>query len=443
MNTIPFQKKALVGIMAGLGLTFALVVPAQAAVKPPTPEEMWAIIQAQQKEIEALKTEQKTTKQKVETTDQKVEATSKSVEQAAQAVEQATQKTASRSSWADKTKIGGYGEIHYNNINLDSGGNFNQINFSRFVLLFGHEFTDKIRFFSELEVENAVVSSDSGDPGEVEVEQGYVDFDINSYATARAGLFLVPVGILNETHEPTTFYGVERNIVEAQIIPTTWREGGAGVRGQFGSGWSYDAAFTSGLKVPTDAGNSDAFRIRRGRQELAEAVANDPAYTGRLKWTGIPGVELAATFQYQNDLTQGVGPAGTSSSATLFETHAVVNKGPFGLRALYARWDLNGDSANFATGADGAGRDQQTGWYIEPSFKITPKIGIFARYSEADNRAGSNGPSDSKLKQANAGFNYWPYEDVVLKFDYQNQSGGEGGGLEPGDGFNLGIGYQF
>jgi hypothetical protein len=325
----------------------------------------------------------------------------------------------SRSMGSADTSIGGYGELHYNN--LDSK---KELDFTRFVLFFGHRFSDTIRFHSEVELEHSVASSDSGDPGEVELEQAYLDFDLNDHHTARAGVFLVPVGIINETHEPPTFYGVERNPVETYIIPTTWWEGGGGLNGELAPGWRYDAAITSGLNVPTSG--ADAFNIRDGRQQVAEADAEKLAYTARLRWTGMAGVELSGTVNYQDDVTQGA----LGVSATLLEAHAVVNQGPFGMRVLYATWHLDGSAPK------ASGRDYQNGWYVEPSYKITPQVGVFARYNEWDNAAGDS--IDSKSTQTNVGINYWPHENVVLKADIQQQ-----GGVADDNGFNLGIGYQF
>lgn len=412
-----FRKKSVASqvLILMLGSVFA----AQASSNTtPTVEDLWALVQAQQKEIERLKTQQKTTEEKVEAT---AEAS------AEMADEVAAQRVASaKPSWADKTRFGGYGELHYNN--LDSK---NEIDLHRFVLEFSHDFSDKVRFVSELEVEHGGVEAD-GDPlnGELEVEQAYVEFDFADKHAARAGVFLVPVGIINETHEPTTFYGVERNPVENNIIPATWWEGGAGVSGELAPGWKYDLALTSGLETATTGSN--AYKIRNGRQKTSFAKANDGAFAGRLKWAGVPGVELAATAQYQSDLTQGTGAAGTSSSATLFETHAVLNRGPVGMRALYARWDLSG------TGPAATGRDKQNGWYVEPSYKLTSNVGVFARYNQWDNNAGSGSTSNTKIKQVDVGMNFWPHEDVVLKLDVQKQSGAAND-----DGFNMGVGYQF
>ncbi len=331
----------------------------------------------------------------------------------------ATADQVSQQRGGNNTTIGGYGELHYNN--LDSK---KEMDFHRFVLFFGHAFSDTIRFHSEVELEHSLAGD--GEPGEVELEQAYIDFDLNDRHSARAGLFLVPVGIINETHEPPTFYGVERNPVESNIIPSTWWEGGGALSGELAPGLKYDAAITSGLNVPTSGAN--AFKVRNGRQKVAEAVAENLAYTARLRWTGLPGVELGGTLQYQDDVTQS--QSAQAVSATLLEAHAVVSRGPFGLRALFATWNLDG------TAPSAAGRDEQSGWYLEPSYKITPQVGVFARYSAWDNEAGNS--VDSEKNQTNIGVNFWPHENVVLKADLQAQ-----GGAASDDGFNLGVGYQF
>lgn len=353
--------------------------------------------------------------------EQQVEQLGKEVDELKQEV--AKQKSAHGSSGA--TSIGGYGELHWNA--LDSK---DEIDFHRFVLFFGHRFNEHLRFFSEVELEHALVkdTSNASGPGEVELEQAYLDFALNDAHSARAGLFLVPVGILNETHEPPTFYGVERNPVETDIIPSTWWEGGLGLHGRLGTGFGYDLALTSGLKVPTSG--SSAYKVRSGRQKGAKADANNAAVTARIKWTGAPGIELAATAHRQDDIAQSTVADSVAGSATLWEAHAVLTSGPFGLRALYANWELDG------TGPKALGRDEQKGWYVEPSFKVTPKFGVFARFNEWDNEAGDAG--DSKKKQKDFGFNYWPHEQVVLKFDIQRQSGAVND-----DGFNLGVGYMF
>lgn len=384
----------------------------------PSPEEMWAIIQQQQQEIEALRS-------RLGETEAMVEATGDMVEEVADQGLGAAEPPG----WWDRTHIGGYGELHYN------GGDVDEIDFHRFVLFIDHEFNDKLHFVSELEVEHAF----TGTNGDVELEQAYLEYSANPYLIGRAGLFLVPVGLLNETHEPDTFFGVERNRVETDIIPTTWWEAGVGSRGEIAEGFSYDLSLHSGLNVPISGSN--AFRIRSGRQKVSEAIAKDGAVTGRIKWTGMPGIELAVTGQYQNDITQnqlGIG-------ATLIEGHADIRRGPWGFRALYARWDL--EEGPSETGPGRLGRDIQYGWYVEPSYRFgvpgiggPGELGFFARYSERDTAAGSS--LDTKIRQLDIGTNYWPHPHVVLKADWQQEFRPDGGGKNDNR-LNLGVGYQF
>lgn len=327
----------------------------------------------------------------------------------------------------NRTTFGGYGELHYNNWDnqLPDGRDKKELDFHRFVLFFGHAFDERTRFFSELEVEHALVKdtqSGTKAPGEVELEQAYVEFDLNERMSTKGGVFLLPVGIINETHEPPTFYGVERNPVESQIIPATWWEGGAAFSHRLANGLAYDLAVHSGLYAT-------GYDIRGGRQKTASAKADALAYTGRIKWTGLPGLELAASLNHQTDLTQGTA---TAIAGNLLTTHAIYSTGPFALRALYAQWRLDDNGM-------AAGRDEQQGWYVEPSYKLSSKWGVFARHSRWDKQAGDS--ADSEYTQTDVGVNYWPHPDVVIKLDYQDQAAPVG--QNEYDGFNLGIGYQF
>ncbi|MBL0711549.1 MAG: carbohydrate porin [Colwellia sp.] len=362
------------------------------------------VIAEQQRTLQSLE-------QRLNETDQKLNATADQFEV-----------TANDSIFAN-TSIGGYGELHYNNYDESDA----KIDFHRFVLYFGHEFSDNIRFFSEVELEHSISGDDQN--GEVELEQAYIEIDFNEATSSRIGQFLIPVGILNETHEPTTFYGVERNGVEKNIIPATWWEAGAAINYKLAGGLVLDGAITSGLLV------DDNYKIRSGRQKVSKAKAEDLAYTGRIKYTAITGLELAGTVQYQTDVKQGT--TSDDADAILLEAHAIYQVQDFTVRALYARWDIDGD------GAKALGRDEQTGWYVEPSYKINEDIGVFARYAEYDNNAGDStagNSTDTAVESTSFGINYYLHENVVLKADYEDLDKGSEGDDK---GFNLGIGYQF
>ena len=378
------------------------------ASETPSVAEMWKIIQQQQDTIKQLQAQLNGTTETVEQQTQAIEIISDNID-------------VSSNHTQSKYKFGGYGEVHYGN--TDKG---KSVDAHRFVLFNGYDFTDKTRFYSELEVEHAFSGGDG--PGEVEVEQAFIEHKFNDHTKITAGISLLPVGIINETHEPNTFYGVERNNVEKNIIPTTWWAAGLGFSQNVSSQFGYDLFIGEGLSVPTTG--SKAFLIRKGRQKSAEANANKGAVTARVRWTPNNNLQINASVQYQQDITQGT----LGVDATLFETNLQYHINGFGLKALYARWDLN-DKVN----AIATGREQQSGFYIEPSYRFgqTNQFGVFTRYSNWDNNAGRDN-QDTEITQMDLGFNFWLTEQVVFKADYQDQSGSK-----DADGFLLGLGYSF
>ncbi|MCG8324491.1 MAG: OprO/OprP family phosphate-selective porin [Thiotrichales bacterium] len=410
----------------------------------PSADEMWRIIQEQQKVIEELKAQ-------LQKTDQKVVETREEVEAAAEAIEVAQETGTGGASWADKTSLGGYGELHYNSLNdqnADDGtgdDDLDRVDFHRFVLFIGHEFNEDIRLFSEIEIEHSLIGD--GDPGAVELEQAWIEMDLNDSHRVRAGLDILPIGFLNQVHEPNTFYGVERNKIETEIIPTTWWEAGISLIGELAPGWNYDLVAHSGLAAPTTG--SSAFRPRSGRLKVAEADDTDLAFTGRLRYTGIAGLEVGVSGQYQRDYTS----AGDlfDIPATLFEGHVdYKHSSGLALRALYARWDIDDDSSPFpGAGVDAVNADELSGWYVEPSYRtaspfgIWGDVGVFVRYSQWDerNRIGG-GHRFEEFTRWVTGINWWPHDNVVFKFDYQNEHADD-----PVDrlldGVNLGVGFQF
>ena len=170
--------------------------------------------------------------------------------------------------------LSGYMELH---LNHPTDGTPAVLDFHRFVLLFSHSFSDRLRFTGELEVEHAVVEG-LEEGGELALEQAYLDFLIHPALNFRAGMLLVPVGIINERHEPPVFHGVERPFVDTFIVPTTWFEAGAGFHGAFGPGFRYRAY----AMAPLDATEFSAESGLQGAaQHGSEAVVRNAAVTGR------------------------------------------------------------------------------------------------------------------------------------------------------------------
>jgi len=443
MCKLNFKRKVLV--TGTISAFFLLSLPMLSSAATPTPEEMWEMIQQQQQVIAELKARLDETDQRIAVNEDKVEETAEEFEAAAEAMETA-QTSGGGYSWADRTTVGGYGELHYNNLsdsNDTVGGDdsLDRVDFHRFVLFFGHEFNDKIRFFSELELEHALSADNGTTPGVIELEQGWLEMDINNSHRFRVGLDVLPIGIINKIHEPNTFYGVERNRVESEIIPTTWREAGVGVIGEIAPGWNYDVIAHSGLISPTTG--SSTLRPRSGRSQIANADNLDIAYTGRIRYTGMPGLEVGLSGQYQSDMTGSADAFDVD--ATLFEGHIdYKHASGFGFRGLYARWDIDAPTGITYT------QNSIDGWYVEPAYRfrapgfIPGEIGIFTRYAEWDARGQGNVPNGTYVQYEswNMGTNWWPHPNVAFKFDYQNESGDDRARVIS-DGFNLGLAYEF
>ena len=428
--------------LATLGCCLGLIIMSSAqAAETPSLEEMWRVIQEQQKVIEELRAKLVATEEKVAETAENVEATADVVEKAATHREQSVR--------GQGTWIGGYGELHYNDLGDDEdaiGGDdsLSRVDFHRFIIYLAHQFNDRIRFFSELEVEHSLVAGDGSSDGEVELEQAWIEMDLGQRHHARAGLDILPIGILNPTHEPNTFYGVERNRVESEIIPSTWWEAGVSAYGELAPGWNYNIVAHSGLIVETDG---DApFRPREGRLKVSQADDQDIALTGRLRFTGFPGLEVGVSGQYQADMTGTADAA--EIDATLFEGHLDwKHASGFGLRALYARWDIGADA-----GLDPRAVNAEIleGWYVEPAYRFRlpagflGEAGVFARYSEWDERNRLAAPANRyvEFEQSVIGFNWWPHPNLAFKFDAQWEDA-DGPVDQRLDGFNLGVGYQF
>src|SRR5712692_8709799 len=233
----------------------------------------------------------------------------------------------------ERTTVGGYGEVHYTN---PTGPKTPAVvNLARFVVYLAHSFDDRLAFRSELEVEEARV--EGGKPGgDVALEQAYLDYRLADWITLRTGLVLAPVGIINETHEPPTFNGVERPGFDHDVIPTTWREIGVGAVGTIpgGGGLAYRVYLVNGLRAD---GLSAAEGIREGRQEGRQASFANPSFTGRLEWAR-PGLKLGGAFWYGGtaNADSALGKGAFAAPLTLLSADAHYDVGAFLFRGVAA-----------------------------------------------------------------------------------------------------------
>jgi hypothetical protein len=312
----------------------------------------------------------------------------------------------------------------------------------RAVLYFGYKWNDHLLFNSEIEFEHAVAAADTG--GEVAVEFAYVDYRRSDAFGARGGLLLIPVGFLNELHEPPIFFGSTRPEVEQLIIPSTWRELGGGIYGSKGP-----IAWKGYLVTSLDAAGFTADEgIREGRQEGSEVVAEDLAVTARVDWTVRPGLLLGAAGFTGNTAQANVGVDG--ARVLQYEAHAEWRWKGLQVRGLYARTRLD-DAGEVGVLTGEAVGSQMNGYYGEVAYNVLSlkkgskqELFPFVRYESLDTQA--EVPAGTVADPANdrtvhtVGVHYRPIPNLALKADWQGFSNNAGTGV---DRVNLALGWLF
>ena len=351
--------------------------------------------------------------------------------------------------------VGGYGELLYQNFDdrREDGaasGRTDEFDLVRAVLYFGYKFDDRFLFNSEIEYEHGTTGAGSEAKGEVSVEFAYLDFLARKEIGVRAGLLLLPVGFVNELHEPPVYLGARRPETENRILPTTWRELGAGVFGEIGP-VSYRAYVVNGLDA---AGFNAGSPIRGGRQKGSRARAEDFGVTGRVDFTGVPGF-LVGLSGYSGDSAQGRLAAGEDFDArvSIWDAHAEWRFRGLQLRGL-AAFGRIGDAAEVnvlrnATGTASVG-ERFEGGYVEGGFDVlsfrggTASLVPFVRYERLDTQkevpAGFARDRANDVRVWTVGANYRPIPQIVLKVDYQDFENEARTGV---DQWNIGLGWLF
>jgi cell division protein FtsB len=356
--------------------------------------------------------------------------------------------------------IGGYGEVLYQNFASErQDGTLSnlrdRIDLLRVVLYFGYKFNEHFLFNSEIEYEHATTGEGAEEKGEVSVEFAYVDWRPSPYLGIRGGLVLLPLGFLNEMHEPSTFLSSRRPDTEMRLLPTTWRDLGIGLYGEAG-GVAYRAFVVNGL----DAQGFNASQpIRGGRQSGSQALAEDFAFTGRVDWVGLPGL-LIGVSGYTGDSSQGTTVDGESFSGrvSLFDAHAEWRWRGLRVRGLYTAGtigdaaqinELNGLSgessvpSRFAGGYAEAGFDAlsfRKGGGTLPEAAVFPFV-RFERYNTQERvPAGFSANPANDVTLWTFGAMFTPIPQIALKADYQSYSNEAQTAVSQ---WNLSLGWLF
>ena len=301
----------------------------------------------------------------------------------------------------------GYGEIYYTHPIHDSS--LTEFDLARAVFGIGYQFDERTIFNSEFEVEHAVASA--ADAGEFEVEQFYVDHQLAEWASLKAGLLLMPFGLLNEHHEPTNYYGVQRNFVETLIIPSTWREGGLALHGNTPGGLTWDVGLTTGLNMNGWSNNPENPQYRTGlqledngvapmqatHQELQLANAENLSQYLSLNYSGVPGLLVGAAVSTGLAAVSSVPVGLPHERVTLWEGHARWTRGAADLSAVYARGSFSNTAPyNLANaGVSNPLPAEFLGYYLQGAYTVWQRgeirLSPFVRWEHYDMGASYDG----------------------------------------------------
>ena len=343
--------------------------------------------------------------------------------------------------------VGAYGELTYNQPESSNG----ELDVQRLVLLFGYNFNDKAQFVTEVEFEHVQ---------EVYIEQAFVNYSLSSSISFRGGLMLVPFGIINEFHEPTTFNGVERPELDNVIVPSTWRELGIGVTGRFNElSLGYQAYIFNGFKSSSfdgSGGVNGALKgsngLRGGRQKGIQSTIDSPTLSVKFDYYGLPGLRLGLAGYFGDtqaeDDVESIEGANIGISMVGLDARYAYQR--FTARGQYVYASLSDTEAyNNLTGNDLG--SLMKGWYLEGAYNLLPqtkeqRLFAFLRYETYDTHADTDG-----LLQRNDAYNrtditlglsYHIAPGVVFKGDYQFRDNALSGS-DVDNRLNFGLGVWF
>jgi hypothetical protein len=336
--------------------------------------------------------------------------------------------------------VGGYGEITYNQPEADNG----ELDVQRLVLLFGYKFNDKVQFVTEVELEHVE---------EVFVEQAFLQYSLNDNVNLRGGLMLIPMGIVNEYHEPTTFNGVERPSIDGSIVPTTWREIGVGVSGRFNeASLRYQAYIFNGFSSVNGTktlGGSNG--LRNGRQKGIRSTVDSPNFAAKLDYYGLPGLRLGLSGYFgrtqAEDEVEDID--GTSVGISMLGLDARYAYKRFTARGQFIHASISDteDYNNLYTADLGSALQ---GYYLEAAYNLLPltkeqQLFAFARYEDYDTHASVDGDllrNDSyNRNEWTFGLSYKIAPGAVVKADYQIKDNASN--LDVPNQLNIGLGVWF
>lgn len=354
-----------------------------------------------------------------------------------------------------KLSIGGYAQIDYNQPFGNSEYHNGTLDVHRLVILMAYNFNNRLKFITEIEYEHVK---------DVYIEQAFVQYKMNNLINIRAGLLLIPMGIINEYHEPPSFNGVERPYIDKYIAPTTWRELGFGISGNhISSSIKYQLYIVNGFNGYDESPNLNGkYGLRKGRQKGAASYISSPNYTAKIEYYGIRGLNIGLSGYYGNSqsslydgITKGDISAISKADSSIVTITMLGMDARYSFKGLQLRGQVylssisNTEQYNTFSGSDLG--SSMLGYYIEAGYNIfRPLQNIksqlipFIRYGYYNTQQSVTGLTQKNLAYENtiftAGIGWLISPKVALKSDVQFLQSADNSSIQI---YNAGIGIMF
>lgn len=350
--------------------------------------------------------------------------------------------------------MGAYGEVQYEQPFGNNTKYNGAMDAERMVLLFGYKFDSKTSFISEIEIEHIK---------EVYLEQAFLNYQAKPWLNVQAGLLLIPMGLMNEYHEPTIFNGVNRPTIANALYPSTWREIGAGFAGNIpNAALRYQLYAVNGPMGYNNGAKLDGNKPLRGaRQKGAQVTMTAPDLSAKINYYGIKGFDigLAGYFGttesnlYSNIDRDSAAQLATADSSVIgiqmvgldfrYQSKKFQAKGEL-FYSTFSNTDAYNTFTNRDLGSSIFGYYGELGYDISSILGMKKKLVPFVRYSEYNTHQSVNsGMIANKAYDRTVlttGFSFFLNQSVVVKADYQNFSDAINNQQHQ---FNTGIGFWF
>ena len=333
--------------------------------------------------------------------------------------------------------IGGYGELHWNKAsNADGESTNNTMDFHRFIIYYGYNWTEKWTFKSEVELEHNIVGGDEDDPdgtgttigyaGELELEQAFVNYHSRNWGF-QCGVILPTAGLLNEYHEPPLFFSVERPNYSKYIIPTTWFGNGIAFYGNYS-----DFNFRLALMEDLEGEGISNSGIRGGRGKGYKTTGYSLLKNLSASYTGINRLRLGGSLSL-NDAPY-YNEADTSISVQLVEVNA-----KYYANNIYAVMEYG--TVSFSGNNMDAPLKSSSGYYLDMGYDIGGMVNCnkLIPWMRISNVSKNDDDVSKQTDYMRFGLTWWPIDQVAFKTDFANVTIEDETTTE----FNVGIGYNF